>query len=132
MSCSNDVQLKYIIYNMIRAILIFYILHKIYVRLATQYTKWFGKTSIKVICCDFLSAGRRRRMEFWNMSKITLMSKKKKSLSSSKLMKQVISYGSNSHFYNQNLSQEPLKRECICHMLMTLSRSPNFQVYRKT
>lgn len=39
------------------------------------------------IRCDFLSAERRRQMEFWNMSKITFMSKKKKSLSSSKLMK---------------------------------------------
>lgn len=33
MSCSNDVQLKYIIYNMTCVILIFYILRKIYVRL---------------------------------------------------------------------------------------------------
>ena len=61
------------------------------------------KFSIEVICCDLLSSETRRQMEFWNMGKITLLSKKK-SLSSSKLMKQVISYGSNSHFYNQNLS----------------------------
>lgn len=53
--------------------------------------------------CDFLSAERRRRMEFWNMGKITLMSKKKVLVlkqaneASDKL-------GSNSHFYNQNLS----------------------------
>lgn len=32
------------------------------------------------IRCDFLSAERRRQMEFWNMSKITFMSKKKKVL----------------------------------------------------
>lgn len=53
-----------------------------------------GKTNNKVICCDLLSAEKRRWKEFWNMGKITLMSKKKKkkpSLSPHKLMKQVIS-----------------------------------------
>lgn len=77
--------------------------------------------------CDFLSA-ERRRMEFWNMGKITLMSKKKKKkvLVLKQANEASDKLGSNSHFYNQNLSQEPLKRECICHMLMTSSRSLNF------
>lgn len=35
------------------------------------------KFSIEVICCDLLSSETRRQMEFWNMGKITLLSKKK-------------------------------------------------------
>lgn len=76
---------------------------------------------------------QKKATEPWNTCKITLMSRKKNksSLSSSKLMKQVISYGSNSHFYNQNLSQEPLTRECIC-LSDVNDFKPNFWVYRKT
>ena len=96
--------MKYIIYDSTGEIQTFWLcLCKICTCRTAQYTTPFGKTSIKVICRDLLSAERKRQTEFWNTSKITLMSKKK-SLSSSKLMKQVISYGSNSHFYNQNLS----------------------------
>ena len=44
----------------------------------TECTIWFGKSSIKVICCDLLSSETRKWVEFWNKGKITVMSKRKK------------------------------------------------------
>ena len=43
-----------------------------------ECTIWFGKSSIKVICCDLLSSETRKWVEFWNKGKITVMSKRKK------------------------------------------------------